>query len=354
MYKVSIIIPIFNAEKHLKNVINSVLNQTYKNIELILVNDGSTDGSLAICDSFLYDKRVKVITQENSGVSVARNKGIENAIGDWIMFVDSDDYIECNIISSMIESMENSNVKLDFVFCGFKKNYLNSEYQNQESNSYSYFCENRIMNKSEFCINIDSFIKKCLLQGPWGKIFSRKIIEKYSIRFHKELSYGEDTLFVYNYLKNSSNIMCLKNTFYHYNVFDNNSLNMKFRKDKLKLHIMLNKALEDLIKNYNIKYNEILALMLITSYVSYCGELCKSNLSKREKYICLSEINSYTEVVYTFKKAKKSFQNIIIKMCISHHMYKFEMLYFNIKEKIRKNQRLFNFLLGRRKEYETK
>lgn len=354
MYKVSIIIPFFNAEKFLKNVINSALNQTYKNIEIILVNDGSKDKSLDICNSFLKDERIKVITQENSGVSVARNKGIENATGDWIMFVDSDDYIESNMITSMIESMEKSNVETDFIFCGFKKIYLDDEHKNQISNSYSYFCEDKIMNKSEFFTNIESFLDKCLVQGPWAKIFNRKIIEEHSIRFKKGLSYGEDTLFVYNYLEYVSNVMCLKDTFYYYNVLNNNSLNLKFRKDKLKIHIMLNKVLEDLIKDYNIKYNEILTEMLNTAFVSYCGELCKSNLSKVEQYNCLQEINSYPEVIEIFEKTQKTFQNSFIKLCVFHHRYKLELLYFKIKEKIRKNQILFNLLLRRRKKYDAK
>lgn len=93
--KVSIIIPVFNAEKYLRDCIDSVLNQIYKNIELILVNDGSMDKSAFICNEYArVDKRVKVIHQDNFGPSAARNKGINAAQGKYIQFVDSDDYIE--------------------------------------------------------------------------------------------------------------------------------------------------------------------------------------------------------------------------------------------------------------------
>ena len=352
MLKVSIIVPVFNTGEYLSNTVNSILSQTYENIELILVNDGSTDNSLNICNSFLYDKRVKVITQKNAGVSVARNKGIENATGDWIMFIDSDDYIENNMLYSMIENMKNNKEKIDFIFCGFKKNFFNSDNKNKEI--INYFCENQIIAKRDLCINIELFLKKCLLQGPWAKLFNTNIIKKNKIQFKNELSYGEDTLFVYNYLKYASNILCLKDTFYNYNVYNNSSLNLRFRRDKLKIHIMLNNNLENLIKDYNINYKKITNSMLITSYISYCGELCKSNYSKKEIYSCLKEINSYEEVVSAFKVAENSLQNRIIKICIFQMMYKQELMYFKLKEKIRKNKKLFNFLLGRKNDYGKK
>lgn len=92
---ISIIMPVYNAEKYLNRSIESVMNQTYKNIEIILVNDGSTDASLTICSNYQKaDSRIKLINQKNSGVSAARNRGIDEATGTYIMFIDSDDYIE--------------------------------------------------------------------------------------------------------------------------------------------------------------------------------------------------------------------------------------------------------------------
>ena len=98
MVKISIVIPIYNAEDHLQRCVDSVLNQTEKNIEIILVDDGSKDNSIEICKNYLnQDKRVQLIHQENSGVSAARNRGIEQACGEYIGFIDSDDWIEPNM-----------------------------------------------------------------------------------------------------------------------------------------------------------------------------------------------------------------------------------------------------------------
>ena len=115
MSKVSIIIPVYNVEKYLDKCLKSVLNQTYKNIEIIVINDGSTDNSLKICKKY-KDKRIVLIDKENGGVSSARNKGLELASGKYITFVDSDDWLELDAIENMVSFIEKENV--DFVrFC---------------------------------------------------------------------------------------------------------------------------------------------------------------------------------------------------------------------------------------------
>ena len=112
---VSIIIPVYNVELYVKESIESVLKQTYKNIEIIIVDDGSTDNSLKVCKEVLdTDKRIKVIHQENQGVVKARNKGIELANGDYIMFVDSDDWIDANMVEELVKNM----VDVDIVTSG--------------------------------------------------------------------------------------------------------------------------------------------------------------------------------------------------------------------------------------------
>ena len=115
---VSIIIPIYNSEKYLKKCIDSILEQKYNNLEIILINDGSTDNSGKICDSLaIEDKRIKVIHKLNEGVSIARNKGLEMAKGEYIFFIDSDDYIDENIIKDMISySRDYDIVKVSYKF----------------------------------------------------------------------------------------------------------------------------------------------------------------------------------------------------------------------------------------------
>ena len=115
---ISIIIPVYNVEKYLDKCINSVLMQTYKNIEILLINDGSTDSSGQICESYAKkDSRIKVIHKENGGLSDARNVGIEHSTGSYIMFVDSDDYIDCNMASVLYNLLNSTNSDMAICNC---------------------------------------------------------------------------------------------------------------------------------------------------------------------------------------------------------------------------------------------
>ena len=123
---VSIVVPIYNAENYLTKCIYSIIKQTYKNIEIILVNDGSTDNSLKICETFaLNDKRIIIISQKNMGVSTARNIGINVAKGEYISFVDSDDTIEDNYIQELVDNSNSG--KVDVVICGYNDIYTNNK-----------------------------------------------------------------------------------------------------------------------------------------------------------------------------------------------------------------------------------
>ncbi len=117
--KVSIIVPIYNSEKNLDRCVNSILRQSYKNLELILINDGSTDSSLDICNNFRkLNENIIVIDQKNMGVSAARNIGLRYATGDLIQFVDSDDYIDSDMTESLVNCIRENNA--DLVICGYK------------------------------------------------------------------------------------------------------------------------------------------------------------------------------------------------------------------------------------------
>lgn len=112
---ISIIVPVYNSEKYIDRCLDSILNQTYKDLEIVLVNDGSNDQSLKILENYaLRDTRIKVVNQENKGVAAARNTGLDNATGDYILYVDSDDWIENNMVERMVELSANA----DIVFCG--------------------------------------------------------------------------------------------------------------------------------------------------------------------------------------------------------------------------------------------
>lgn len=206
--KISIIIPVYNKEKYIEKLINSIEKQTYTNYEIIIVNDGSTDKSLEICERLAKERnKIKLITQKNKGVSTARNTGIENASGDNIIFVDADDILEETYLEDLSKEIE----KFDLVICGY---YLLNEKLNKNTI--------RVFDKAqkEQIVGIQETIsiwKKELLNILWNKIFKASIIKKYDVKFIPEISLGEDTLFVLEYLKHiNTKIKILNIPLYNY------------------------------------------------------------------------------------------------------------------------------------------
>ena len=183
--KISVIIPVYNSQEYLADCINSILNQTYENIELLCVDDGSTDKSYIILKELAKtDKRIKIISQDNSGVSVARNTGIEQATGDWITFVDSDDTLNPDMYFNLIEKAIEYNA--DIVHCGYRKKYPDGSYKDIGGTKRLL-----VQGPDEAC--------NCLFNGyfftggVWNKIYRKSIVN--SIKFDSRFQINEDVLF---------------------------------------------------------------------------------------------------------------------------------------------------------------
>lgn len=205
---VSIIVPVYNTQIYLERCIKSLLNQEYTNIEIILIDDGSSDNSLFICERYKKDDRVVVIHQENSGVSMARNKGLDRARGDYISFVDSDDFVSPYFISHAVDKMERCQADIVlFDFYQIKNNKsaipvpdFHKRYGNELKNG-----------------NID--IKKLLIADfipnyMWNKLFKRSLWD--TIRF--PIQYKYEDLFILMYILNKAEIIVyLPERLYYYN-----------------------------------------------------------------------------------------------------------------------------------------
>ena len=168
---VSVIIPVYNVLPYLKESLDSVTNQTYKNLEIIIVDDGSTDGSASVCDSYKTDSRVKVIHQENKGLSGARNAGLELATGEYIAFLDSDDAFLLNMIQTMVEGIERS--KADIAVCGFdivysKKNMTESRFFKKRGFRIE---KEETLSKDEAVIYLTRKVKTCV----WNKLYRKEL-----------------------------------------------------------------------------------------------------------------------------------------------------------------------------------
>lgn len=215
--KASIIIPVYNVEKYLKECLDSISLQTYSDWECILVDDGSKDSSGAICDSYAErDSRFVVIHKQNEGVSCARNTGLDSAKGEWVVFVDSDDIIQKNYLEELKKGTENN---ADFVFSGYTKF--------QDGHIY----DKVTFKPGLFVINqFDRIIPSLVRLGtPWAKAYKRDIIEREHLRFDRKLSVSEDRLFMYSYLVNISSICILDIADYFYRYYSG-SISFKRRK----------------------------------------------------------------------------------------------------------------------------
>ena len=186
MEKISVIIPVFNVEKYLNNCINSIVNQTYKNLEIILVDDGSTDSSGELCDNWaLKDNRIIVIHQKNSGVSVARNVGLKASTGNFISFIDSDDEIECDMYSFLIDLILTYNS--DISHCGYKRLNERGEVIKECSGTHKIMIHTYIK-------AISNMIEGKYFSGSlWNKLYKKKTIG--NCFFEKRLKNNEDILF---------------------------------------------------------------------------------------------------------------------------------------------------------------
>lgn len=248
----SILMPVYNSQEFIKNSIKSVINQTLNNWELIIVNDGSKDKSAQVCDEFSkLDKRIKVIHQDNKGVSYTRNLLINNAKGKYIGFVDSDDYIDKDMFENLIKKIEIYDS--DLVVCGIVEEKINDRVGiNKVSNRYY---PKDYMKVNEMDYLIFDYINSKLFNSLCNKLYKREIISKNNIKFNSNFENGEDFIFNLEYMKKINNLVFCEEEFYHYIRKENNSITHKYVGDMYEKGIQIHKELEKFLKDMGF-YND--------------------------------------------------------------------------------------------------
>ena len=313
MINVSIIVPVYNAEKYLRTCIESIINQSLKEIEIILINDGSTDNSLNICKEYANkDNRIKLINKANEGVSIARNIGMEKAIGKYLTFIDADDYIDADMIRCMNERIINDMSEL--CIC----NYIRED--NNEKNIVRCGIDKKILNYSEILneflipmIGRDCNDNKEVLsnfRAPWGKLYCTDIIKKYNLKFDKELVIGEDFIFILEYLKYVNKISLENQAFYHY-MINESSATRKYKNDPWNL--IYKKTiirLEDYLKENNIYIQSKERVdNLIFKYFNICMANEYKSINKKSHKEIIKSIRSMINDEYI----KRALHNISSK-----------------------------------------
>lgn len=204
----SIIVPVYNVERYINECLDSLMNQTYKNIEIIVINDGSSDSSLSLIEEYSrIDDRIRVIDQKNMGLGYTRNVGIDNAKGDFILFIDSDDYISLNTCEE-IEKILSSNDEIDIIVLG-RYRFADGVYmQDHVSKEQTYFetGESYLLH----CVQ-----NECFTASSCNKVFRRSFLKKNKLRFDSGILY-EDLLFVFKALICSSSLVVMDFPYYYY------------------------------------------------------------------------------------------------------------------------------------------
>lgn len=308
---ISIIVPVYNVEKVVHYCIDSILNQTFTDFELILVDDGSTDRSGQICDEYAAtDSRIDVIHKENGGVSSARNCGIDNANGEYICFVDSDDYIEPSYIETLIITKQHY-PQYENCWCCFQtvKQY------------YGQRIQDNTLKKNERLIELDALQimdlhENWLDAGPVCKLFSKQILKEKNIRFDIYLSLGEDLLFNFNYLDNTNKRIILCNeALYNYVRINNESLSLKYRENLFELYRVLYKKIGMYLTKWNCNESQM------RKYYNACFYAYEESL--RNTYHKKSTINyklSYNKKIMGSKEFKEALEK---SDCYIHPLYRF-------------------------------
>lgn len=326
---VSIVIPVYNAEQYLDRCIQSVINQTYKYIEVILINDGSRDNSQLICEKYVKrDNRVQLINIQNRGPSAARNIGINISKGQFIQFIDSDDYLESNMIKVLVEEIKNN---AQWVICGYRSIHDNN-YIIDRKPSIGYF--DNIAFKNEFAV----LYEKLFFQYLWNKIYLSDIIKSNNISFNEEVKRGEDIIFNIEYLNYVNNITVIDKILYNYVRLNEQSLTRSYNKELFNDQKRIFKKILN-SKNIVNKQNKNLIMMIYTQKIIYCISnifMSKNNLCIKEKREIIKEILADNQVKENLLFIRKINEQGLICFCIKFKLTNIIVFYYHIKQKIKK------------------
>lgn len=250
---ISIIVPIYNAEKYLKKCIDSLVNQTKKEIEIILINDGSTDSSERIIKEY-KDERIKYFKNKNQGIGKTRNFGIEKATGKYLLFVDSDDYLDKNACEKLYNKIENDS--LDLLVYDFYREFDNGK---KEEEKLQKFDISNLKENPKLLLNINL--------SPWNKLYKTEVIKGNNTKFVENLKY-EDAPFVVEAIINSKRIGKLDESLYYYIIHSNSETTIRDKRifDILEIVDIIRKKVKKL-KSDSI--NEVLDTLTISILMNY-------------------------------------------------------------------------------------
>lgn len=310
---VSVVVPVYKTEEYLRKCVDSILSQTYPNLEVLLIDDGSPDQCGKICDDYAKrDKRIRVIHNDNHGVSYSRNCGIKAATGEYLLFVDSDDYVNSTYVEGLVKSIQGYDIAI--------------------SDALSFFVEKGAYNP---WINVNGEITYQLRQDfqkffpifgvVWGKLYRMAILRQQGVLFDESISNAEDTLFSYEYLKYITTYNISHEAKYIYVRRQDDSLSKHF--DWMDNLVQVNRVftkIKEYLYSRNVEGKENLLWRLCMYYIVRTN----SGYQKYKKRISL--IRNFLGKEYKTKGIKHN----LLSMCIRAKIYWPIYLYYKVKSKV--------------------
>lgn len=312
MNKVSVIVPVYNTEKYIRKCVDSIINQTYSNLEIILVNDGSTDNSLSIINEY-KDSRITIINNSNNGVSYSRNTGIEASTGDYILFVDSDDYLDVQCVKRCVNAISNTDV--DYVVFGSKH--------------YKPFSDTMIKeikyNEKIIDCNIDKGFALDIELSPWNKLYRSDFINNNHLLFPLD-NYFEDYIFTMDVVKNSNKIAYISDSLYCYTVEREGNLSNN-QLQKAEDIIEASKRIAESYKKeglFDRFYEELKAVAILNINDKLRQVIRQNNKDITNQYI-ENAFNFIKTYYHDYKSKYHIYNNISDRICTSKFLLKIYM-----------------------------
>lgn len=317
--KLSIIIPMYNAEKTIKRCVQSTICQNQSSIEVILINDGSTDCTEEMCrqlqEMYGFIKYFKV---DNGGVSRARNIGIEKALGKWIMFIDSDDYLEDGTIDFCLNILQND--EMEIVHFGAVRDYIqHSKHIGSKKMEMSIFEQ---INKDYACLKVsqdfETLFDNNFFDAVWGKMFKSSIIYKNRIRFDEKMKIREDSVFVLNYCRHIDKAILLNYNGYHYQIKNDETYQFRINVEIWEIERLYQAYSEVISRGYKKRINieeKICSFMfhvLLLGIIHNSARRYAGSFSKLKYYLIDGMNNTYVYSCIMKSKTRSSFLNLVI------------------------------------------
>lgn len=327
---ISVIVPVYNAEKYIVKCIESLIVAKEQNkLEIILIDDGSTDNSLEICREFsdIYSF-ILVFFQPNEGPSAARNRGIQLAMGDFLVFVDADDYVEPTYLSDLYESVAIN--KSDLVCCGY---FDHSKYGKVATTNYT----NKMIYEQ-----VKDFIPLILdkVGGVlWDKMFKKDIIIKNNIIFNTDIQLSEDLLFVLEYLKHTNRISIVTKCLYNYNRLENIGLSREYNLKKFEYILEVNKLVSKYLFHFDLKSDSVLQYLNkreLDFALNFCSSIALNESLFINKIAMLKEFRSNMRYDIDFKNISLKCIDYPVIFFLNFRMYYWLLFYCNFLLSLKK------------------